>query len=216
MKERTLENYDKELRDLETLFVEIEEYLKEHPESQGTAGNYETLKYVYNIHKENREKFICNVNVINLRLIDEDVNNGVSVKNMTSLSTKFNKTENLAANLLEESSNFNEDLLMAGISKGSYKITFAFQNPTEDDVKRTSLRKRGLMKIFEFIECGDNIEKLKKSAGPEGQEALHAYHEFLVEIVKLDCDFTLDTEMGTVKAGLTLQQCKNICENLNV
>ena len=31
-----------------------------------------------------------------------------------------------------------------------------------------------------------------------------------------NADFTLDTEMGTLKCSLTLQQCKNICENLNV
>lgn len=72
------------------------------------------------------------------------------------------------------------------------------------------------MKLFDFINCGDDIEKLKKEAGPNGSEALRAYKSFLAEIVKNDADFTLDTEMGTVKAGLTLQQCKNICENLNI
>jgi hypothetical protein len=72
------------------------------------------------------------------------------------------------------------------------------------------------MKIFDFINCGDDIEKLKKEAGHNGCEALKNYKSFLLEIVNLNADFTLDTEMGTVKAGLTLQQCKNICENLNI
>ena len=73
-----------------------------------------------------------------------------------------------------------------------------------------------MLKIFDFINCGDDIEKLKKEAGRDGHGALLSYKEFLAEIVKHNADFTLDTEMGTVKAGLTLEQCKNICENLNV
>ena len=72
------------------------------------------------------------------------------------------------------------------------------------------------MNIFDFINCKDNIDKLKKEAGPNGCEALKSYKEFLEEIVKNNADFTRDTERGTVKAGLTLQQCKNICENLNI
>lgn len=99
---------------------------------------------------------------------------------------------------------------------GSYKITFAFKNPTEEDVKRTSPRKKGLLKIFDFIKCKDNIEKLKKEAGSEGLEVLKSYKNFLAEIVKLNADFTLDTELGSVKAGLTFEECENICKNLNI
>lgn len=72
------------------------------------------------------------------------------------------------------------------------------------------------MKIFDFIKCGDDIEKLKKEAGPDGKEALKVYRDFLKEIVNVNSDFTLDTEKGTLKAGLTLQQCKNICKNLKI
>lgn len=57
---------------------------------------------------------------------------------------------------------------------------------------------------------------MKKEAGSEGIEALKRYKKFLNEIVKNEADFTLDTEKGNLKAGLTLQQCKNICENLNI
>ena len=72
------------------------------------------------------------------------------------------------------------------------------------------------MKVFDLMNSGDDIEKLKSIAGPDGQEALIAYQEFLTEIVKLNSDFTLDTEMENVKSSLSFQQCKNICENLNV
>ena len=83
-------------------------------------------------------------------------------------------------------------------------------------VKRTSPRKKGLLKLFNFIKCGDDIEKLKKEAGPKGNKALNKYKEFLQEIIKHDGDFTLDTEYETLKAGLTLEQSKFICENLNI
>nr|WP_295001736.1 hypothetical protein [uncultured Methanobrevibacter sp.] len=72
------------------------------------------------------------------------------------------------------------------------------------------------MKLFRFIECGDDVEKLKKEAGSEDIEALCKYKEFINEIVENKVDFTLDTEKGTLKAGLTLEQCKNICKNLNI
>lgn len=135
---------------------------------------------------------------------------------MYSLSLKFNTAKNSTINLIDMNFTTPEDLLIEKISKGSYNITFSFPNPTEEDVKRTSSRKKGLMKIFDFINCGENIEKLKKEAGPNGNEALIKYKEFICEIIKNNADFTLDTEMGTLKCSLTLQQCKNICENLNV
>jgi len=43
----TLEDYDKELNEMETDLSEMEAYLQKHPESFGTQGNYETYKYVY-------------------------------------------------------------------------------------------------------------------------------------------------------------------------
>ena len=135
---------------------------------------------------------------------------------MHSLGNEFNNAKNYATNLLKVNCTSQEDLLINEISKGSYNIKFSFPNPTEEDVKRTSPRKKGLLKIFDFINCGDNVEKLKKEAGSNGNEVLKSYKGFLEEIVKNNADFTLDTEMGTVKAGLTLQQCKNICQNLNI
>ena len=92
----------------------------------------------------------------------------------------------------------------------------ALKTPTDDDVKRLSPRKKGLMKLFKFIECRDNVEKLKKEADSEDIEGLHKYKEFIGEIVNNEVDFTLDSEKGTLKAGLTLEQCRNICQNLNI
>lgn len=216
MKFKTIEDYDEYLNEIKQDLDEIDEYLKEHPESIGTKGNYETIKYVYDIYKNNRCKFIQKLNEINLKLEGKTLNKPLSLNNMYSLSLKFNTAKNSTINLIDMNFTTPEDLLIEKISKGSYNITFSFPNPTEEDVKRTSSRKKGLMKIFDFINCGENIEKLKKEAGPNGNEALIKYKEFLCEIIKNNADFTLDTEMGTLKCSLTLQQCKNICENLNV
>ena len=214
MKFETIEDYDNYLDELEKELKDIDDYLKQHPEKQGTRGNYETMEYVYEIYKINRLKFIPRINEINLKL--DGNQRPLSIENMYLLGNEFNNAKKSTMNLLEVNSISNEELLVEEISKGSYNIRFSFPNPTEDDVKRTSLRKRGLMKIFDFINCRDDIEKLKKEAGPDGHEALIAYRNFLAEIVKNEANFTLDTEMGTVKAGLTLQQCKNICKNLNI
>lgn len=215
MKLETLEDFDRELEDMEKSLAEMEEYIEKHPERLGTQGNYETYKYVYNVFKNDKQDFIKDLNMINLNLKNKSVHKGIEITNFNTLTNNFYKTEKSTTTLLNSSFN-SEELLVKGISEGSYNITFAFANPTEDDVKRLSARKKGLLKIFDFINCGDDIEKLKKEAGPNGQEALSAYKEFLAEIVKNDADFTLDTEKGSLKAGLTLDECKNICENLNI
>ena len=215
MKYKTLEKYDKELKEMEETLTEMEEYIEKHPEKFGTKGNYETYKYVYNIFKDDKTDFINQTNMINLILKGELIKESLDVNELSNLSKHFNETNNMTRNLLEN--DFSpENFLVKEISQGSYKITFAFPNPTEEDVKRTSPRKKGLLKIFDFINCGDDIERLKEEAGPDGREALLSYKEFLEEIVKNNADFTLDTEMGTVKAGLTLEQSKNICKNLNI
>lgn len=58
MKFETIEDYDNYLDELEKELKDIDEYLKKHPEKQGTQGNYETIKYVYDIYKNNKFKFI--------------------------------------------------------------------------------------------------------------------------------------------------------------
>lgn len=216
MKFKTIEDYDDYLNGIQKDLDKIGKYLKEHPESLGTKGNYETLESLYDIYANNKLEFIQKLNEINLKLEGNQLNNPLSLKNMYSLGNKFNNAKNSTINLLEVNFVSNEDLLIEEISKGSYNIKFSFPNPTEEDVKRTSPRKKALMKIFDFINCGDDLEKLKKEAGNNGKEALMNYKEFIREIVKNKADFTLDTEKGNVKASLTLKQCKNICENLNI
>ena len=211
----TIERYNEELKDMQQELDETNEYLKKHPEKHGTKGNYETLKYLYGLFSEDRINFIKDTNDFNLRLLDKNEASMPLIR-FNNLSNKFNDITNFTIGILENNNNYKEELNVKSISKGSYKITFEFPNPTEDDVLRKSPRKRGLMKIFDFINCGDDLEKLKKEAGPDGQEALIAYKKFLEEIVKNEADFTLDTEMGTVKAGLSLEECRNICENLKL
>jgi len=205
----TLEDYDREITKMENLLVKMDAYIKEHPERLGYAGNRKTLKIVHDIIANEREEYVRELSDIYLHLNGKSIENGVIISNLNNLSLKFNETENLL------SKNYN-DLTVKSITEGSYKIQFAFQNPNDDDVKRISPRKKGLLKLFRFIECGDDVEKLKKEAGSEDIEALRKYKEFINEIVKNEVDFTLDTEKGTLKAGLTLEQCKNICKNLNI
>lgn len=204
----TLEDYNREITKMENLLVKMDAFIKEHPERLGYAGNRKTLKIVHDIIVQEREEYVRELSDIYLHLNGKSIENGVIISKLNNLSRKFNETENLL------SKNYN-DLTVKSITEGSYKIQFAFQNPN-DDVKRISPRKKGLLKLFRFIECGDDVEKLKKEAGSEDIEALCKYKEFINEIVENEVDFTLDTEKGTLKAGLTLEQCKNICKNLNI
>lgn len=193
----------------------MEEYIKKHPQRLGYAGNYKTLKYIYEIYDQDKIDFINELNDMDLKLKGDELKTPLLLPNMYSLGKAFTIANNSVTNLLSEN-NLNEDLIVKGISLGSYNIKFAFQNPTEDDVTRKSQRKQGLVKFFDYIKCGDDIRKLKNEAGPNGKDSLIAYRNFLKEIVKNHADFTLSTEKGTLKAGLTLEQSKFICENLNI
>lgn len=215
MRLETLEDYNNELNDMKKTLNEMEEYIKKHPERLGYAGNYETLKYIYEIYLENKINFINDLNDMDLRLSGNELNNPLPLNNMYALGNALTKANNSVTHILTKLRS-NEVLTVKNISLGSYNIKFAFQNPTEDDVTRKSPRKQGLVKLFDYIKCGDDIEKLKKEAGPDGKESLIAYRNFLKEIIKNNADFTLDTEKGTLKAGLTLEQSKYVCENLNL
>lgn len=215
MRLKTLEDYNNELNDMKKTLNEMEEYIKKHPEKLGYAGNYETLKYIYGIYLENKISFINDLNDMDLRLSGNELNNPLSLTNMYALGNALTKANNSVTHILTKLRS-NEELTVKNVSLGSYNIRFAFQNPTEDDVTRKSPRKQGLVKLFDYIKCGDDIEKLKKEAGPDGKESLIAYRNFLKEIIKNNADFTLDTEKGTLKAGLTLEQSKYICKNLNL
>lgn len=215
MKLETLEDYNNELNDIQKTLAEMEEYIKKHPERLGYAGNYETLKHIYEIYLKDKINFINDLNDMDLKLEGSKLKTPLLLPNMYSLGNAFTNASNSITNLLTET-NLNETLTVKEVSLGSYNIKFAFENPTEDDVTRKSPRKQGLVKLFDYIKCGEDIEKLKKEAGPKGKESLIAYRNFLKEIVKNNADFTLDTEKGTLKAGLTLEQSKFICENLNI
>jgi hypothetical protein len=209
MKLVDLEDYDRELAKMEKTMKRMEAYMEEHPERLGYAGNYKTLTTVHDIISKERAEYVEKLSLINLNLKGGLSDRGLPLSNLTDLNRTFNQAENIL-------NHANEELVVKTISEGLYKITYAFKNPTDEDVKRTSSRKKALLKIFDFIRCGDDIEKLKKTAGPEGKEALLKYKEFLAEIVKNDADFTLDTEKGSLKAGLTLEQSKNICQKLKI
>lgn len=216
MRYETLEEYNKELDEMEKSLAEMEEYLEKHPEKFGTRGNYETYKYVYNIFKNEKVEFLKEINEINLHLKGSSLINELTLNNFDNLQKRFNDVENSTGKLLEKTGNLNEKLKMTSITEGSYKITFAFENPNDEDLLRKSPRKKGLLKLIDLINCGDDIEKLKIQAGKNGKETLIAYKKFLEEIIKFHADFTLDTEKGNIRTALILQQSKNICENLNI
>ena len=212
---KTIEEFNKELNEMKNEIDDTEEYLKKHPKEYGTQGNFKTMKELYEIFKQDKIDFINDLNDMDLKLKGDELKTPLLLPDMYSLGNAFTLANHSVTNLLTEN-NLNEELTVKEVSLGSYNIKFAFQNPTEDDVTRKSPRKQGLVKLFDYIKCGDDIKKLENEAGPNGKDSLIAYRNFLKEIVENNADFTLSTEKGTLKAGLTLEQSKFICENLNI
>lgn len=203
MRFETLEEYDDELNEMKEDLSRMKEYIEKHPDELGTKGNYEGYEYIYNLFRREKIEFITQLNQINLKLTGNLINDSLTPYEFHRLSDNL---KNLTINFKS----------YCKTSEGCYRAVYEFQNPSEEDLKRQSRRKKELMKLFDFIECGDDIDKLKKEAEPDGENSLKKYREFLKEIIEIRADFTLDTEMGTLKAGLTLNQCKNICKKLNI
>ena len=90
MKFETLEDYDNYLNGIKEDLNEIEEYLKEHPESFGTKGNYETIQYVHDIYYGNKLEFIQNLNEINIKLKGNQMSKPLSLNNVYLLGNSFN------------------------------------------------------------------------------------------------------------------------------
>lgn len=99
---------------METDLSEMEAYLQKHPDKFGTQGNYETYKYVYDIYKNDKIRFIEEINHIHLRLNNEQ-NNILNVTELNKVSNNFNQTEFLTTNLLSETTPNNEDLIVKEI-----------------------------------------------------------------------------------------------------
>jgi len=66
MKLETLEDYDYEIKELESKIEEIEKYGEEYPEKQGVKGNLETLYHVHEKLIERRKFFLKKVEERNL------------------------------------------------------------------------------------------------------------------------------------------------------
>ena len=62
MKLETVEDYNNELNDMDKTLTEMEEYIKKHPERLGYAGNYKTLKYIYEIYSQDKIDFVNELN----------------------------------------------------------------------------------------------------------------------------------------------------------
>ena len=115
---KTLEAYDNELSKMKTELNETKEYIEKHPEKLGTKGNYETLKFLYDLFNKDKLEFIKEVNNLNLKLNGNLPNNSLSIKEFNKLSNNFNDTTNSGISLLEDNFNSNEEYLVKNISEG--------------------------------------------------------------------------------------------------
>lgn len=209
---KRIEEFDEEIEALKSDILETEEYLKNHPEKLGTLGNYNTMKEIYEIYLKNRKKFIDTHCDLNLKLSGKQLNAPLSNSSLYSLLNTLYETNNSIIPNINE----NEEFLIKNVSEGSYTITFGFENPTEDDFTRKSSRRKALIKLFRYIDCKNDLVKLKNESGANGHESLLKYKLFLSEIIKNNADFILETENGNLKAGLTLEESENICRSLNI
>lgn len=80
----------------------MEKYLKRHPESIGTRGNYETCQYIYKIFKDDKIDFIDQTNRVNLILKGESTNNSLNISDFYNLSNHLNETKNILTTPFEK------------------------------------------------------------------------------------------------------------------
>lgn len=53
---KTISEYNKEIKRIDKILYDFKEYIEECPEDSGTKANYESLKYIRNELKKERDK----------------------------------------------------------------------------------------------------------------------------------------------------------------
>lgn len=210
----TIEEYDKELNDIESLMDDMERRIKKYPDRPWIEGNYLCLKEIYKIIRKDREEFqeMMGEN-INLHISGEDVkNHKISLSVITGLFDNFHSLTTFLSDFVKNDLKYtfeSHDLKLEQVSKESIQILFSMdENIT--NLHEVYLNHVVFTKLLDLVEC--NVENLEKQKEMIGTDSMSAYKNFLKIIIDNELDFTL--ENNSRKVGLTHSEAIRIYDEL--
>lgn len=198
---KTMKEYDDKIKELNEKIDRYNQFVKTHPERGGVKGNIKTLKFIrqeliteknklvsinkeewhfhlqgtqiknHSVYSETLIKFIQKVVELNYTIIR-------SLKEGPEVRGKFSKE-------------FKDDfgLYIRPFSLGSFDVVFEPNNSVDNQTLfKSTWNKEAFDKLFELMECGDDLDKIHTISTTLGTSSIVKYKEFLnlVSSKKLD------------------------------
>lgn len=202
---KTIQDYDKEIEEINQKINKYSEYVELHPEKIGVRGNIKTLIYIRDelIKERNQSMQMTPNEELNLHLDGKNINNHSIyaplfceiVDTFVDMSTFFsaamrygveNMNNHIDANFKRETGYYIK------ASTGSFKITFY---PTIHENNQAtfyhSLNKQFFDKLCEIINLGESISILDQVT-MLGSESILKYKKFIEILDRHEIDITLD------------------------
>lgn len=225
----SIEEYDKEIKDIENKIKKYEKYVENHPERLGMKGNISTLKYIKDVLINDRNQLsICKNEEINFHISGDLIKNH-SIPSSVLIEI-INSFEDLIINLegsirfgpkkIKErlDNTFKEELgfNIKPFSEGSFVITFSPKTSSDNQTMfYPSLNKKSFEKLCEIINLNDNYNKVLEQSEIIGFSSIIKYKDFINIISKNKLDVKIyDNMWDKSEVSINHVNAKNIYESL--
>lgn len=237
MRFKTIDEYDKYINDLNSKLFKFKKFVDEHPEKIGVQGNYNAIKYVRDELIEEREMFIKNheeflsengFEQLNLHFSGEVIkNHSMPSLILIPLIQKITDLNYALVRSLKEgptsmgkfSQDFKYDfgLNVKPFGVGSFNIIFEPQIFANNQTTlEDTWNKKAFDKLFEILNCEDDIDKLSNVHDSIGTYSIVKYREFLNVLYSKELDVTFEEKgRGNAKFILKSENAKKIYNSLN-
>lgn len=193
----TIDEYDDELRDIESRLQRMEERMKKYPERTGTKINYNSFKQLHDIISKDRDDY--------LRMMEENVafhvkdkkDHNFSLSLMSEIFGGINNFTSNMGNLIENAKNlkFNHLLPVTRYSSGSLHLSFSMGDE-KTDLREVQLNYELFTAMFDIFECTE--EDMSKLKDKLDENCISSYKDLLNILIKYELDITLENSSRNV------------------
>ncbi|WP_298521961.1 hypothetical protein [uncultured Methanobrevibacter sp.] len=211
---RTFEEYDKELKEIESTLDSMEKRLDEEPYSSIRKGNYRGFQELYKIFRQDRDDFLemLHENVV-LHLCKGEVKcHNISLLVFRCLFDNFIDLIIFISDFVKKELEYvgeYHDLMLKDFCKESIQIVFSMDTDISE-LMEVYLNHEVFSRLLDLIDC--DVEDLEKQKEVIGTDSMSAYKKFLKIIIDNELDFTLENKSR--KVGLTCKEARKIYDKL--
>ena len=201
----TIEQYDNELKDIESHLINMQDRIKKYPDRIWIQGNYNTLKEIHEIISDDRKYFLKMMNQNANLHVNSSYNQIFSLGTMSMIFDSVNNFTFEIANSFKNNSGLNFNRIpVRKVSSGSLHLSFSMGD-RNTDLSEVKLNYEIFNALFEIFESGENIPRLKDKLN---DDCIESYKDFLRVLIENELDITL--EMSSRSVSLTHQDALKI------